>query len=81
MCGELASEPVLLALLIGLGVAEFSMNPVALRMAREVVQAADASQLRRLARTATRTGDLEPLEGYVLESLGRRSASQSLIQT
>jgi phosphoenolpyruvate-protein phosphotransferase (PTS system enzyme I) len=81
VCGELASEPVLLALLIGLGVAEFSMNPVALRMAREVVQAADASQLRRLARTATRTGDLEPLERYVLESLGHRSASQSLIQT
>ncbi len=80
VCGELASEPVLLALLIGLGVAEFSMNPVALRTAREVVRAADATHLRRLARTATRTGDLEPLERYVLDSLGR-STSQTLIET
>src|SRR5690606_3084411 len=74
VCGELASEPVLLALLIGLGVDEFSMNPVALRVAREVVQASDAVELRRLARTATRTGDLDALERYVVDALGRAKA-------
>ncbi|HEX7085351.1 MAG TPA: phosphoenolpyruvate--protein phosphotransferase [Vicinamibacterales bacterium] len=74
VCGELASEPVLLALLMGLGFDEFSMNPVALRVAREVVHASDVGQLRRLARTATRTGDLGPLEQYVVDALGRGRA-------
>lgn len=75
VCGELASEPVLLALLIGLGVAEFSMTPVALAAAREVVQASEVQRLRALARTATRTGDLSALEHYVVDALGRSSST------
>jgi phosphotransferase system enzyme I (PtsI) len=37
VCGELASQPTMLALLLGLGVREFSMTPTALGTARRVV--------------------------------------------
>ena len=38
VCGELASQPTMLALLMGLGVREFSMTPTALGTARRVVE-------------------------------------------
>ena len=37
VCGEMASDPLLLRLLIGCGLTEFSMTPGALPMARRVV--------------------------------------------
>ena len=45
VCGEMASDPLLLRLLIGCGLTEFSMTPGALPMARRVV-AGDAARAR-----------------------------------
>ncbi len=47
VCGELASQPTMLALLIGLGVREFSMTPTALGTARRVVESSDLAVLTR----------------------------------
>ncbi len=76
VCGELASQPVMLALLVGLGVREFSMTPAALPTARRIVEASEVAQLTRLARQAARTGMLADLEQHVEHALSH-SASQS----
>ena len=38
VCGEMASDPMLLALLVGLGLREFSMAPIALPLAKQVLR-------------------------------------------
>ena len=38
LCGEMASDPVVLALLVGLGLTEFSMTPAAIPLARRLLQ-------------------------------------------
>lgn len=77
VCGELASQPAMLAWLIGLGVAEFSMTPAALAGARRVVEACERTTLRGLARRAARAGTLAEIERHVERALARAAASQS----
>ena len=38
VCGEMAADPVLLALLVGLGLREFSMTPTAIPLAKHVIR-------------------------------------------
>ena len=71
VCGELASQPAMLALLVGLGVREFSMTPTALGAARRVVESSDLAVLRRLLRQAARTGVLAELEHHVEHALAQ----------
>lgn len=71
VCGELASQPTMLALLVGLGVREFSMTPTALGTARRIVESNDLAVLRRLARQAARTGVLAELEHHVERALAQ----------
>jgi phosphotransferase system enzyme I (PtsI) len=69
VCGELGSQPAMLALLVGLGVREFSMTPAALPAARRVIEASDVKALARLARQAARTGLMDELEQYAEHAL------------
>src|SRR6185295_10338892 len=52
VCGEMASDPGLLALLVGLGLREFSMAPGALPLAKQVVRSLRAGEARVAARRA-----------------------------
>ncbi len=78
VCGELASQPTLLALLMGLGIREFSMTPTALGTARRVVDGSDLATLRRLARHAARTGSLGELEQHVNHALAQATGSEAV---
>ena len=46
VCGEMASDPAVLALLVGMGLVQFSMTPAAIPVARQVIQEMDARELR-----------------------------------
>jgi phosphotransferase system enzyme I (PtsI) len=50
LCGEMASDPALLVLLIGLGLREFSMGPSVLSRARHLVRQIAAAEAKTLAR-------------------------------
>jgi phosphoenolpyruvate-protein phosphotransferase (PTS system enzyme I) len=65
VCGELASDPVVLSLLVGFGVREFSMTPSALPAAWRVLADADSHELAGAAREAAAKGSLGPVEAYV----------------
>jgi phosphoenolpyruvate-protein phosphotransferase (PTS system enzyme I) len=69
VCGEMASDPALLGLLIGLGLTSFSMTPAALPTAREVVRDIDAEQARRLARDVMRLSTAAAIEQHLFEAL------------
>jgi phosphotransferase system enzyme I (PtsI) len=54
LCGEMASDPALLALLVGFGLTEFSMTPAAIPQARRTLREFRSDDLRALARRVAR---------------------------
>jgi phosphoenolpyruvate-protein phosphotransferase (PTS system enzyme I) len=50
LCGEMASDPALLTLLVGLGLTDFSMTPSAIPTARQVLAEIRTEDFRALAR-------------------------------
>jgi len=54
LCGEMAADAGTLALLIGLGVEEFSMSPTAVPVAKQVVRRIRVDEARRIAARALR---------------------------
>ena len=69
VCGEMASDPVLLALLMGFGVREFSMASAALPAAARIVEHASCAELVIAARRASKALSLAPVEEYVTRAL------------
>jgi phosphotransferase system enzyme I (PtsI) len=69
LCGEMAADPVLLPLLIGLGLTEFSMTPSAIPVAKQVIRQLCAADMRRVAREVLRMATVEEIERYLLASL------------
>jgi phosphotransferase system enzyme I (PtsI) len=62
LCGEMASDPLLLKLLIGCGLRDFSMTPGAIPMARRVVRDTSARQMVRIAARVLTLGTVEEIE-------------------
>jgi phosphotransferase system enzyme I (PtsI) len=71
VCGEMASDPLLLKLLIGCGLREFSMTPGAIPMARRVVRDTSARHMVRLAARALTLATVEEIEQYLSEEIAR----------
>ena len=69
VCGEMASDPAVLALLIGMGLTQFSMTPVAIPVAHQVIQELDARELRRIAVRALKLSSAPEIEQYLTEAL------------
>ena len=68
VCGEMASDPLLLRLLIGCGLTEFSMTPGAITIARRVVRETSAGEMARIAARVMTLGTVEEIEGFLLDS-------------
>jgi phosphotransferase system enzyme I (PtsI) len=71
VCGEMASDPLILPLLIGCGLTEFSMTPGALAMARRVVEETHAGQMARIAARVLTLGTVEEIDRFLRDSFGR----------
>jgi len=77
VCGEMASDPLLLRLLVGCGLTEFSMTPGALLMARRVVSETGAGDMARIAARVMTLGTVEEIERVLVEYFGRNGGSGS----
>ena len=74
LCGEMASDPALLGLLVGLGLTEFSMTPAAIPMAQEAVRDLHAGRARAIASHALRLATADEIERYLVETLALSAA-------
>ena len=57
VCGEMAADPVLLTLLVGLGLTEFSMAPTAIPLAKQVLRGLRAGNAATVAARTLRARD------------------------
>ncbi len=71
LCGEMASDPALLTLLVGLGLTEFSMTPGAIPVAKEVLAELRSDDLRMLARRILRLPTIEEIERELLSVVSK----------
>jgi phosphoenolpyruvate-protein phosphotransferase (PTS system enzyme I) len=62
LCGEMASDPVMLPVLVGLGLRDFSMNPAAIPVARRVITELSAEEATRLAAKVMRLATVAEIE-------------------
>jgi phosphotransferase system enzyme I (PtsI) len=67
VCGEMAADPSLLILLIGLGLTEFSMAPTAIPVAKQLLRGISAADARRAAGRALRAGTPAEVEKALTE--------------
>ena len=72
VCGEMASDPAVLALLVGMGLVQFSMTPAAIPVARRVIQEMDARELRGIAARALKLESAPEIEQFLTEALTQR---------
>jgi phosphotransferase system enzyme I (PtsI) len=67
----MASDPLLLKLLIGCGLREFSMTPGAIPIARRVVRETSAKAMARVAARVLTFGTVDEIEAFLAEELGK----------
>ncbi len=69
MCGEMAGEPSLALILLGLGLDEFSTSPIVLPEIKKVIRAVTIKDARRIAQKALTLPTGEDVEIYVKSKL------------
>jgi phosphotransferase system enzyme I (PtsI) len=71
VCGEMAADPVVLALLVGLGLREFSMAPSAIPLAKQALRGLQAADATRVAARAIRARTAAEVEQLLVEFVAR----------
>ena len=72
MCGEMAGDPLYIPVLLGLGVEEFSMNTMAIPVAKRVIRMTKLSEAQEIARKALQLHTVEEVNHYVIREMDRR---------
>jgi phosphotransferase system enzyme I (PtsI) len=69
MCGEMASDPLMVPVLVGLGLRSFSMNPQAVPVVRALIRQLSFREAGQIARQAAKFVTARDVEEYLLERL------------
>jgi phosphoenolpyruvate-protein phosphotransferase len=67
LCGELAGEPLAIPILLGLGLDEFSMNPPAIPLSKQIIRALTLDEAREVAQAALELDSPEAIRALVQE--------------
>ena len=72
MCGEMASDPVMIPVLLGMGVDELSMSPAAVPVAKKIIRLLTMEEAQEIARQALSFPDSWEVEHYVCAEAMKR---------
>ena len=67
LCGEMAGEPLAIPILLGLGLDEFSMNPPAIPLAKQIIRAVTLQEAQAVAQAALKMDNPEAVQALVRE--------------
>lgn len=70
LCGAMASDPLAIPLLLGLGLKELSVNPASLLQTRKIISEIDLILATKMARRALRSISAKEVIGAIKESFG-----------
>jgi phosphotransferase system enzyme I (PtsI) len=65
LCGELAGEPLAIPILLGLGLDEFSMNPPAIAIAKQIIRSLSSEDVKQIAENALELENAEDVKTYI----------------
>lgn len=68
VCGEMAADPHLALLFVGMGVDELSMSPASIPELKRLVRAVGYEEARTCARASLRLGTAEEIHGWIRET-------------
>jgi phosphotransferase system enzyme I (PtsI) len=71
MCGEMAGDPLYIPVLLGLGVEELSMNPMAIPVVKRVIRMTSQEKAREIAQQALLLHTVEEVNEYVTREMDR----------
>ncbi|MCC7034943.1 MAG: phosphoenolpyruvate--protein phosphotransferase [Acidobacteria bacterium] len=77
LCGEMASDPAMVGLLVGLGLTAFSMTPGAIPLVRRVIEDLRVSEVQRLARHALALATAAEVEQFLFDALAASARESS----
>jgi len=80
ICGEMASEPAYVLILLGLGLEEFSMNPIAIPKVKKVLRMAKALETRSMAERLFQFSTASEIKRYVRRWMAERF-SEDLVKS
>jgi len=80
ICGEMASEPAYVLILLGLGLEEFSMNPIAIPKVKKVLRMARAIETRSMAERLFQFSTASEIKRHVRRWMAERF-SEDLVQS
>ena len=69
MCGEMAADPLMVPVLVGLGLRSFSMNPQAVPVVRALIRQLSYREAGKIARQAAKFVTARDVEEHLLERL------------
>ncbi len=78
VCGEMAADPVVLTLLVGLGLTEFSMAPTAIPLAKQALRGLSAEEAAKIAARTIRARTANEVEALLVEFLSSRTVGPRL---
>ncbi len=71
MCGEMASDPQYLILLLGLGLDELSMNPVSIPLIKQMIRSLNYSDAREIFEHCLTLATAQDTNEYLLEKINQ----------
>ncbi len=78
MCGEMAGDPAMTAMLIGLGLDELSVSPVILPEIKMLIRQLNLTEARKLAKKVLEMGEVEQIQRVLDQDLRRRVGKDPL---
>ena len=72
MCGEMAGEPIYTLLLMGMGIDNLSMNPLALPRVKKIIRSSRLEEARQMARDVESFGTAWEVEEFVKGEMRKR---------
>jgi phosphotransferase system enzyme I (PtsI) len=72
ICGEMAAEPAYVLILLGMGLDEFSMNPVSIPKVKRMLRMSKCEEALALAETVFQLSTASEIERYVRSWMAKR---------